>query len=49
MSLGTLGASLLGNLLTGNAAIATSQGCLDEVQLQHVKEQLDLARTFKAA
>ena len=26
MSLGTLGASLLGNLLTGKGAIATSQG-----------------------
>ena len=26
MLLGTLGASLLGNLLTGNGAIATSQG-----------------------
>ena len=31
MLLGTLGASLLGNLLTGKGAIATSQGRLNEV------------------
>ena len=37
MSLGTLGASLLGNLLTGKGA-----------QLELVKTQLELARIFNA-
>ena len=31
MLLGTLGASLLGNLLTGKRAIATRQGCTADV------------------
>ena len=43
MFLGTLGARLLGNLLTGTEAITTSEGCeanifLDEVKLQLVTE-----------
>ena len=32
MLLGTLGASLLGNLLTGKGAIATSQGRVEQAK-----------------
>ena len=44
MFLGTLGARLLGNLLTGTEAITTSEGreaniFLDKVKLQLVKEK----------
>ena len=60
MLLVTLGASLLGNLLTGKEAITTSQGQeanmpgdeaqLEQVkaQLELVKEQLELTRIFNA-
>ena len=54
MLLGTLGASLLGTLLTGRGVIATSQGhkakmlgrVTMKAQLELVKEQLEQIRTF---
>ena len=52
MLLGTLGASLLGNLLTGKGAIVTSQkreaNMFGEVQLELVKALLEQVRTFNA-
>ena len=61
MLLDTLGARLLGNLLAGKGAIATIQGrersetlatrltCLDEVQSEQAKSQLEQVRIFNAA
>ena len=57
MLLGTLGASLLGTLLTGRGVIATSQGhkakmlgrVTMKAQLELVKEQLEQIRTFNGA
>ena len=46
MLLGTLGASLLGNLLPGKGLIATSQG---REQLEPVKEQLAQVKNWIAA
>ena len=43
MLLGTLGASLLGNLLTGKGTIVASQ---DEVQLEQVKVHLELVKAL---
>ena len=50
--LGTIGAILFANLLTDKDTIRTSEGaikCLDEVQLELVKEQLELFKIFNAA
>ena len=57
MLLGTLGASLLGTLLTGRGVIAASQGhkakmlgrVTMKAQLELVKEQLEQIRTFNGA
>ena len=46
MLLGTLGASLLGNLLPGKGLIATSQG---REQLEPVREQLAQVTNWIAA